>query len=318
MSKTLYDVISGTTHKVKKQYAVIDGVARKIKKSYQVVDGVARLFYSSDLEVSYTGTHTTSDVTVGGVAYTLWTLKGSGTLTVSDSVRYWMCGGGGKGGSAERPTSANTTAGYDDYSGGGGSGGYVSTGTVPGGVHVVTVGARAGASKISDITASPGSSGSRAKGGNGASGGGAAAGIYTPASSSTQVNAGTKGTGKGVSTYPFGLTSLKAHCPGGGGGAFYSGTWKYKGGTGGTNGGSGGATTRQTYQSGTVGGTGGAYGGGNGASPTANTWRSNAGSAATFYGGGGGGAARSTSDNDTPSGGYGYQGVVYILVPKAA
>lgn len=311
-------MVGGATRKVKKQYAVIDGVARKIKKSYQVVDGVARLFYSSDLEVSYTGTYTTSDVTIDGAAYTLWTLKGSGTLTVSDSVQYWMCGGGGNGGSAARPTSANTTAGYDNYSGGGGGGGYVSTGTVPSGVHAVTVGARAGASKISDVSASPGSSGSRAKGGNGASGGGAAAGYYTPARGPSQVNAGTKGTGKGVSTYPFGLTSLKAHCGGGGGGAYYSSLIKYKGGAGGTNGGSGGATASQPYQSGTVGGTGGAYGGGNGASPTANTWKSNAGSAATFYGGGGGGAARSASDNDTPSGGYGYQGVVYILVPKTA
>ena len=141
MSKALYDVVGGVTRKVKKQYVVIDGVARKIKKSYQVVGGVARIFYSSDLEVSYTGTYTTSDVTVDGMAYTLWTLTGSGTLTVSDSVRYWMCGGGGKGANGYFTGRAMDTTGLDMYGGGGGGGGKISTGTINAGSHVVTVGA---------------------------------------------------------------------------------------------------------------------------------------------------------------------------------
>lgn len=266
-------------------------------------------------EIEYTGTYTTSDVIVDSVDYTLWTITGSGTLTVSDSVRYWMCGGGGNGGSAARPaTDYDGMFLYDNYSGGGGGGGYVSTGTMPGGVHVVTVGAPVGASKISDITASPGSSGGNAKGGNGGSGGGASAGSYY-SGGFTETNTGTKGAGAGVSTYPFGLTSLKAHCAGGGGGALYSRFGRYKGGEGGTNGGSGGATASQTSQ-GIPGGTGGTYGGGTGAGISTYN-ESQAGSAATFYGGGGGGASRSSFDNDTPSGGSGYQGVVYILVPKS-
>ena len=267
-------------------------------------------------EIEYTGTYTTSDVTVDGVPCTLWTITGSGTLTVSDSVRYWMCGGGGKGGNAIRKQSSSSTGTYDTYSGGGGGGGYVSTGTVPGGVHVVTVGASVGASKISDITASPGSNGSKAKGGNGGSGGGAAAGYYTPFGGSTEVNAGTKGTGAGISTYPFGLTSLKAHCAGGGGGgAYLTYDWRYKGGAGGTNGDYGGSTVSQSDTSDCVGGTGGTYGGGNGGSATIST--ATAGSAASFYGGGGGGGGKSFMSERTPSGGLGYQGVVYILVPKS-
>lgn len=310
-------MVGGATRKVKKQYAVIDGVARKIKKSYQVVGGVARLFYSSDLEVSYTGTYTTSDVTVDGMAYTLWTITGSGTLTVSDSVRYWMCGGGGRGGSSEYYLSTGYEGVYTEYAGGGGGGGYVSTGTITGGKHVVTVGARAGASKISNITASAGSGGSGGKGGNGGSGGGAAGGynIDIPGNSGGPYVKGTPGTGKGVSTYPFGLTSLKAHCAGGGGGGYYGNLSSTRaGGAGGTNGGAGGATGNTgTYVS--DGGSGGTYGGGNGANATTAT----AGGAASFYGGGGGGASKKNlEDGTTANGGYGYQGVIYLLIPKAA
>ena len=145
---SIYHVENGIHKKLNTLYDVQSSINRKIQKGYYVTGGVHRKVYegSSELVVTYTGTYTTSDVTVDDVAYTLWTLKGSGTLTVSEPVRYWMCGGGGKGGSATRPTSANTIANYDNYSGGGGGGGYVSTGTIPGGEHVVTVAARAGTS----------------------------------------------------------------------------------------------------------------------------------------------------------------------------
>lgn len=312
---SIYGVEDGLIKGKKTLYYVQDGINRKINHGYYVVDGVHRKVFSGAVEVSYTGAHTTSDVTVDGMAYTLWTITGSGTLTVSDSVQYWMCGGGGKGGNAIRKQSSSSTGTYDTYSGGGGGGGYVSTGTVLSGVHVVTVGASVGASKISDITASPGSNGSEAKGGNGGSGGGAAAGYYTPFGGSTDVNAGTKGTGAGISTYPFGLTSLKAHCAGGGGGgAYLTYNWRYKGGAGGTNGDYGGSTVSQSNTEGCVGGTGGTYGGGNGGSAVSTA---TPGSAASFYGGGGGGGGRSLTSNSTSSGGSGYQGVVYILVPKS-
>ena len=81
MSNGRYTAVDGVTRKVKKRYMVVDGVTREVKRRYTVVDGLARLCYSGAPEASYTGDYTTSDVTVGGVDYTLYTLTNSGILT---------------------------------------------------------------------------------------------------------------------------------------------------------------------------------------------------------------------------------------------
>ena len=84
--------------------------------------------------IAYTGDHTTKPLTTGGVTYTLYTLTGSGTLTVKGSQKnadVWICGGG-----------ANGTAG-----GAGGAGAYCAQMTKARlkGTYIVTVGASQGA-----------------------------------------------------------------------------------------------------------------------------------------------------------------------------
>ena len=259
---------------------------------------VARLFYSGGMEITYTGTHTISDVTKDGVAYKLYTLTKTGTLTIDGDgeVQYWMCGGGAPGNSA------------------GGGGAYTKSGTLAAGTHTVTIGAANGNTKIGSVTASKGgtSSAGTAGGSSGTGGGGWAkvtgSGTYAG------------GSGDGVSKYPFGLTSLYAHCAGGGGGgATMTTSYIAHGGKGGTNGGSGSASTARTSGSGTAnGGSGGTRGGGAGGSAVSDT-RARDGSDATFYGSGGGGAGHcyTSADDDDLHGdeGKGYQGVCYLLVP---
>ena len=299
-------MVGGATREVKKQYAVLDGVARKIKKSYEVKDGIARLFYSGGVEVNYTGAHTTSAITVGGVPYNLYTLTGSGTLTVSEPVQYWMCGGGGDGASAGSTNSSASQAG------GGGAGAYTASGTIYAGTHVVTVASAKGTTTIGSTSAKGGASASGANGATGGTGGGAAGHVNAKA-----------GTGDGVNKYPFGVTSLKAHCGAGGSGAwaYDSGGEQlggYTGGKGGTNGGNGGKGSQTDGISVNNGGSGGSTGGGKGGNAGTNATNGNvvasSGSNASFYGSGGGGGAlyRMTMSG---SGGSGYQGVVYLLIP---
>ena len=53
--------------------------------------------------MSYSGMHTTKSITSGGVEYTLYTITGSGMLTVEGEfadTAIWLCGGGANGGKA--------------------------------------------------------------------------------------------------------------------------------------------------------------------------------------------------------------------------
>lgn len=269
---------------------------------------VARQFYSAEF-LTYDGAYSVSQVEYEGKTCNLYTLTGSGILTLNDDALFWMCGGGGNG----------TDGRYDG--GGGGGGGYVTSGSLGHGSYPVTIGAAGGTSSVSSLSAAGGAKSNARAGGNGGSGGGAGGGATYDTS--------TGGSGAGVSTYPFGLTELQAHCGGGGGGAYVY--YKYpdptgtkavhignKGGAGGSKGGAGksNTTTSELVGSYPAGGAGGAYGGGKGG--TAKTGNANS---ATFYGGGGGGGGygnygdlkngAQVSFNGT--GGSGYQGVVYIL-----
>lgn len=235
--------------------------------------------------ISYSGQHTTKEITVNGVTYTQYTITGSGTLTVEGTytdAMVWACGGGAGGGSGYGGLSS-ASGGY------GGGGGYANShsGNIAEGAYVITVGAASGATSIASIVSANGASGR-----NGGTGGGGS------------------GKGDGVVKYPFGdSTTFQCHCGGGGGGNsrfydHYNPSPTYSGGgNGGTNGGNG------TYSGS---GTGGTYGGGNGGSYYSK------GNAATFYGSGGGGGGGDGDNYDGGSGysgGAGYQGVVYIRVP---
>ncbi len=260
----------------------------------------ARKIFSGSIEVTYTGAHTVKQITKGGILYNLYTLTGSGTLTVSEPVQAWICGGGGNGNSG---TLSNTV-----LAGGGGSGGFVKSGNLSAGSYVVTVASRGGTTTIiqngtTKLSAAGGSNSTTMHdGGNGGSGGGAG---YR-----RSYNYGSAGTGASTSTYPFGLTALYAHCAGGAGGNL-RGDQQYSGRDGGTNG-SAGTTTANA--------TGGVRGGGNGGTYTGSSTTPNTnGGNASFYGSGGGGGGvyyyYGISTQGVTTGGVGYQGVAYLLVP---
>lgn len=290
--------------------------ARKIKKGYVSINGIAREFFSAE-QVKYTGNYTVEQITHNNQNYNLYTLTSSGTLTLNDSAEVWMCGGGGDGSNAN--SSSTVTSPYV-RSGGGGGGGYISSGSLEIGEYIVSIGAANADTTISQnstvlYTAEAGESvtGTNA-GGDGGSGGGRGYRKYTSGSSS----AGSVGTGAGVSTYPFGITSLKAHSAGGTGGQVSyissSGRLAYTNGSIGGSNGSNGTTTGGTTSAQEGGGTGG---------KRASTSVVNGGDA-TFYGSGGGGGAYYLpsgateffpSGKRTGSGGSGYQGVCYLLIP---
>ena len=299
--------------KLKYGHAVYPDGARKIKFGHAIdADGnggkLARKFYSASAFGGYTGEFTVSQVTgADGMLYKLYTLTKSGTLTLNDSAEYWICGGGGKG---YAQTGSNGNAG-----GGGGGGGYVNSGELSAGEYAVIIGSAAGNSSIGDaIVADRGKNSTGTTGADGGSGGGASG--YTAI-------AGSGGKGAGVSTYPFGITSLYAHCAGGGGGSRIgettSGTyWGVSGTAGASNGGTASKSTKVTEENAVASytsfkaGSGGNRGGGKGGTATTG----NAGSA-TFYGSGGGGAGSGVVAGTEYWGtaGKGYQGVAYILVP---
>ena len=235
-------------------------------------------------EFAYSGAYTLKQITSGGVTYDLYTLTGSGTLTVTGTAKnaaIWGCGGGANGGSGY---GGMTSAG----GGYGGGGGYAADylGDIADGAYVVTVAAAGGATSVGSLLSANGAS-SR----DGGSGGGG------------------NGKGDGKSKYPFDDTvNFEPHCAGGGGGEWrekdtnFEYTSGYVG-TGGTNGSKGKRGD---------GNTGGVKGGGNGG------YYYQAGKSATFYGsggGGGGGEADAYEGGQGYSGGSGYQGVVYIRVP---
>lgn len=271
-------------------------------------------FYGKKINsITYTGNYTQSVITINNAEYDLFELTTSGTLTLADTAEVWLCGGGA-GGRASVKSSSSTL-----YGGGGGGGGYFSQTTITSGSYSVTIGAggkadySGGATSFSDTTAEggrlgPSTGGSYTSyGGPGGSGGGSAA--YKKNSNNYH---GVVGSGSGSSTYPFGVTSLKAHCAGGGGGAI----WGASGGDGGSDGSNGKIVSSNSSSSGFYyGGVGGVYGGGSGGDSYSSNTTTLVGSSATFYGGGGGGGGF-YSTSTAKSGGKGYQGVVYIAIPK--
>lgn len=276
----------------------------------QIADSEGRILWKggavdvSTMVIGYTGAYTDqTEVTMSGKKYRLLTLTGSGTLTLPEEVTadVWLCNGGNGGLGAGRQ---------------GGGGGYVrqENGMQITGAVVVVVGAgsagvNSSSGKFGGLTSfgsvSPTAQSSGAYVYNGASGGG---------------NGGRtsiKGEGGGVSTVPFGETSLfDQHSAGGGGGGERDreADDTCSGGDGGSNGGSG---LGSGGYSGYVGGTGGTKGGGNGG--TGNSQSSLAeGGAATYFGSGGGAGGHYVSTSGTGTlgyGGAGYQGVIYVRIP---
>ena len=104
MSNGVYIGSGETAHKVAGMYIGVDGLARKVVKGYIGAGGLARLFYSAaqPFAYTYTGTYAESELSIGGVAYTMLTITGSGTLTVNRAISadVWLCGGGGNGSGA--------------------------------------------------------------------------------------------------------------------------------------------------------------------------------------------------------------------------
>ena len=232
--------------------------------------------------ITYTGAHTTQTITSGGVSYTLYTITGSGTLTVKGSQKnadVWLCGGGARG--------------MTGSSGSGGAGAYCAQASNQKlkGTYTISVGSAQGKTSFGDLLSVNAVSGK-----SGGTGGG------------NNINGGS-GTGDGKSKYPFGDTvNFAPHCAGGGGGGYGDGSLynQHKGGQGGTNGGNG--TSNNPSSDAVAGGPGGNRGGGTGGHGTSS---GTTGTAATFYGSGGGGAGYAAQW----SAGAGYQGVVYIRIP---
>ena len=287
--------------------------------------------------VNCTGSNTTSIINIDGQNYNLMTITDSGTLKIgSGSVKVWMCGGGG-GGYGSKNGYGTTSTGV---SGGGGGGGYVGNTILNKGEYIITIGK--GAAPTYSENTSQGTSSTIIRnnttllnclGGNSASyhsyplagsgGSGGGSGAYGMGYS------GRTGAGANVSTYPFNIISLQAHCAGGGGGGLQfnnsnDGT-STKGGDGGSNGSSGKTTTSNTGSN-TPGGSGGIYGGGNGGVSLDSSISVSEGYAAgngtngTFYGAGGGGGGRVvwySGGSAEGKGGTGYQGVCYVLWRKS-
>ena len=267
-------------------------------------------------------TYEPTSVVINGITNYLYTIDKNAYITTTGATKYWICGGGASGRSA-----------YKNYTGNGGGGGYISTGDltvgnyqlnigkggkIKGGSYnsslgpgdetqVDTCGADGGTTILKSANTSYEALGGSFKG-NGGSGGGAP--IYL--NYGVLASVGTPGTGSGVNTQPFGISSLNYHCAGGGSGGIYiNSSFGYANGCNGGSNGSDGTTTRPDSSTKT-GGYGGEYGGGTGGSST--TTVASDGGNATFYGGGGGGGAScQNTSGKWRYGGSGYQGVGYIL-----
>ena len=154
MSNGVYVGSGETARKVAGMYIGVDGLARKVVKGYIGAGGLARLFYSAaqPFAYTYTGAYAESELSIGGVAYTMLTITGSGTLTVSRPIDadVWLCGGGGNGSGAGASNS-----------GGGGGGGYIANTSVQlSGDVACVVGAAAGATSLGSTVANAGGNGS--------------------------------------------------------------------------------------------------------------------------------------------------------------
>ena len=116
MSNGVYVGSGETAHKVAGMYIGVDGLARKVVKGYIGAGGLARLFYSAaqPFAYTYTGTYAESELSIGGVAYTMLTITGSGTLTVNRAISadVWLCGGGGQAGDQSSTGSGAGGSGY--------------------------------------------------------------------------------------------------------------------------------------------------------------------------------------------------------------
>lgn len=305
-------------------------VARLVKKGYIGVEGVARQFFVSEVFIGFSGDYTVSQVELDGATYNLYTLTSTGELTINDSVRYWMCGGGKSPSTATTKGTLSASSYYYYVSGAiGGGGGKVDSGEISSGTYTIVIGSGGvtnGNGGDTTISSSDGVILHTAAGAtsyNGGSGGGGSGRIYFYTSESSSAGSSraisvSGGTGDGVSTIPFGIEELHPHCGGGGGGLAKviesDGSLTFaSAGNGGTNGGNGSAS-RSSLTTSWTGGDGGEYGGGDGGNNA-----SGGGKDATFYGGGGGGgyAYYSIADDDKGrySAGDGYQGVCYLLIP---
>ncbi len=308
MSNGVYIGSGETARKIAGIYVGVDGVARKVTKGYIGVSGLARQFYAASVPFtySYNGDCTENEITIDGVAYTVLTITGSGTLTVNRaiSVDVWLCGGGGNGRDA-------WISGLNGAAGGGGSGGYVTAAQLQlSGSVACAIGAATGLTSFGALQANGGSNASAPNGGSGESGGGAARSILG--------SVGTPGAGTGKSTTPTDFGQDSPHCAGGGGGGLYDanldGGSITQGGIGGSNGENGGmaSTAANPY-----GGVGGEKGGGDGGDASHSGGGGTNGRNATFYGSGGGGGSVWTLFSDSKGiGGSGYQGVIYIRWKK--
>lgn len=268
---------------------------------------VARIFFDgvdlATMPITYTGNFTDQrDVVMGDKTYRLLTLTSSGTLTLGDSVTadVWLCSGGnggmgsgfagGAGGLFVQKNNISISEPVVCVVGSGHNGGESSNSGSSFG----------GSSKFGEIISGIDMNLSS----NGASGGGAGgkhgANCYA-------------GKGCGVTTVPFGETSLfEPHCAGGGGGNFtelyeVDDDTRIHGGNGGSDGSDG-------YNSNNTGSSiGGLKGGGNGGTS------GESGNDATFYGSGGGAGAyyykESTDKERWGRGGAGYQGIIYVRIP---
>lgn len=256
-------------------------------------------------KIAYSGNCTTKTITVNGSQYILYTITGSGTLTVKgkavSGVGIWGCGGGANGENNSKIAR-------------GGAGGYftqLDSYTLATGAYVITIGAAQGNTGI-QFGSTSALSANGATSINGGSGGGGSGYIVVGPGAVTKYYS--PGTGVGKATRPFGDATNFPNLPcAGGGGAASSDSYEQSddwtvlgginGGAGGSNGGGGSAATSAGTSIAVNGGSGGSYGGGRGYSP----YRG-AGTAATFYGSGGGG-------NNRGSAYAGYQGVVFIRIP---
>ena len=308
---------------------------KKIIKGYVGgPDGKARLFFGENApSISYTGEYEVFNYSLNGKLYDIYRLNTSGSLTCSQPIEYWACGGGASG-----------WGGYHSYphAGLGGASGFIKAGPLEEGTYTITIGAGgtgeaqagsntiiAGDNTISIMGAKSGSFSGNTFNTNeilGNSSGGGSYGVisgygFTGASAYKATCSDWK------NVFPFGIYDLKAHCAGGGGGGVAidedspidAGCYCYAG-SGGAFGEPGKSYTRHsggTYTSARS-AKGGYYGGGNGGATT-----TSAGKNATFYGSGGGGASfysTVTSSSVTGSslaiGGSGYQGACYLLVPS--
>lgn len=275
--------------------------------------------------VSYSGAYTMSEITdSAGTPYILYTLTGSGELVLAGDVQYWMCGGGAGGQKGSTTTNSSTKDSYY-YAGTGGGGGYIFSGVLDKGEYTIAIGIGGGSNTNGGATTLTKNAvqistadGGKYTGAGGSGGGGKGAtfedavyidldsGGYWNYDRSSRTFSG--GTGKGASTAPFDIASLKYHCAGGGGGSTYSNA-STGGGTGGTNGASGASSAAKgSYVKHIA--PGGDYGGGTGACGSLT-----AAGNASFYGSGGGGGG--VAYGDYVAGGAGYQGVAYVLVPAA-